>query len=263
MVIAIETILVHRDGDGVVEITLNRPERLNAFNQLMLSELGATVDEVTERTDDRVLVLGGAGGAFCSGLDLASGDSAGPQPHRLLRMRKLSNLILALHRMPKPTIAKVDGVAAGAGCNIALACDLVVASDRARFSEIFIRRGLTVDGGGSWLLPRLVGLHKAKELVLLGDFVSGADAERIGLINRVVPVDDLDEAVGDWAKKLSAGPPLALQISKALLNTSFSVSMDEALDAEASGQSVCFATEDAREALDAFKEKRPPKFAGH
>ena len=185
-----------------------------------------------------MLVLTGAGGAFCSGMDITSrgaDDASKARPHHLVRMRELNRLIVNLQRMPKPTIAKVDGVAAGAGCNMALACDLVVASDRAKFSEIFVRRGLCIDGGGSWLLPRLVGMQRAKELTFLGDFVEGERAERIGLVNRVVPVDELDAVVADLARRLLAGPPLAIRASKALLANSFSVTIEDA----ARRRSIC------------------------
>ena len=231
----------------------------------MLDQLNAVIEDASRDEHDQVLVLTGAGGAFCSGMDITSrrADNAGEvRPHHLVRMRELNRLIVNLQRMPKPTIAKVDGVAAGAGCNMALACDLVVASDRARFSEIFVRRGLCIDGGGSWLLPRLVGMQRAKELTFLGDFVEGERAERIGLVNRVVPVEELDTVVADLARRLLAGPPLAIRASKALLANSFSVAIEDALDAEAFAQSVCFATDDTREAMAAFREKRDPKFVG-
>jgi 2-(1,2-epoxy-1,2-dihydrophenyl)acetyl-CoA isomerase len=169
---------------------------------------------------------------------------------------------LALHRLPKPTIAKVRGVAAGAGCNMALGCDLIVASDNARFTEIFTKRGLSVDFGGSWVLPRLVGLHKAKELVYFADIISAADAEALGLVNKVVPDDELDAAVDEWAQRLAAGPPIALGLTKQLMNNSFAVGMEQALDNEGRVQAVNFGTEDFREAVVAFIEKRDPNFQG-
>jgi 2-(1,2-epoxy-1,2-dihydrophenyl)acetyl-CoA isomerase len=169
---------------------------------------------------------------------------------------------LALHALPKPTIAKVDGVCVGAGCNLALGCDLVVASDRARFSEIFAKRGLSIDFGGSWLLPRRIGLHKAKELALLADIIDADEADRIGLVNRVVPVADLDSFVADWAARLAAGPPLALSLTKSLLDESMSMSMAEALEREAAAQAVNSASEDGREAVLAFLNKRDAHFSG-
>ncbi len=171
--VSTETIIVERDG-GVVTVTLNRPERKNAGNGLMWQELSATFAEVARRRDDRVVVLTGAGGAFCSGADIAdpSGVSGDPTDPHIVRMQFFGQVMLALHKLPKPTIAKVRGIAAGAGMSLALGCDLTVASDNARFSEIFARRGLSVDGGSSWLLPRLVGLHKAKELAYFADILS-------------------------------------------------------------------------------------------
>jgi 2-(1,2-epoxy-1,2-dihydrophenyl)acetyl-CoA isomerase len=169
---------------------------------------------------------------------------------------------LALHRLPKPTIAKVDGIAAGAGCNMALGCDLIVASEEARFSEIFARRGLSIDFGGSWLLPRLVGLHRAKELALLADIISAKEALELGLVNRVVPGVDLDGFVDAWARQLAAGPPIALAMTKSLLNQSFEVSMAHALEEEGRSQVVNFSTADTAEALAAFMEKREPRFQG-
>ena len=182
--------------------------------------------------------------------------------HQLQSMRNVGECCQQLFDMPKVTIARVDGVAAGAGLNMALACDLVVASDRSRFSEIFAKRGLSIDLGGSWLLPRLVGMHKAKELALLADIISAEEAERIGIVNRVVPDAELDAFVDDWAERLAGGPPLALQMTKRLLSNAFSRSMAEALDAEAVSQTVNFGSQDTKEGIDAFVEKRSPAFRG-
>jgi len=156
----------------------------------------------------------------------------------------------------------VRGNAVGAGMNLALGCDLVVAGESARFAQIFVRRALSVDFGGTWLLPRLIGMHKAKELALLGDIVDAKEAERMGIVNRVVPEAELDDFVADWAGRLAKGPPLALQLSKRMLSNSFAVSMSEALDAEAAAQSVNLASEDIREGLRAFFQKRAPEFRG-
>jgi len=255
-----ETIDVSRD-DGILTVTLNRPERKNAINGPMWEELLATFSDAATDPDVRVVVVTGAGGAFCSGADLAPGDRDSGK-HQLSRMRDVADVCIRLHRMPKPVIAKVGGVAAGAGCNLALGCDLIVASEDARFSEIFARRGLSIDFGGSWLLPRLVGLHKAKELALFAEVISAAEAERLGIVNRVVPAAELDAFVDDWARRLAAGPPLALSMTKRLLNDSLSMSMDEALEAEGMAQTVNFGTADTMEAMAAFVEKRDPRFSG-
>lgn len=254
-----ETILVER-SEGVVTVTLNRPEKKNAVNAVMWNELLALFEEVALNADDRVLVITGAGDAFCSGADLT--DAARDQNHGLVRMRHIGDVALRLHRLAKPTIAKVNGVAAGAGCNLALGCDLIVASDTARFSEIFARRGLSIDFGGSWLLPRLVGLHKAKELAFFADVISAKEAADIGIVNRLVPAGELDAFVDEWARRLADGPPVALSMTKTMLNNAFAVSMDQALEDEARSQTVNFATDDTAEALAAFVAKRDPKFQG-
>jgi 2-(1,2-epoxy-1,2-dihydrophenyl)acetyl-CoA isomerase len=254
-----ETIVVERAG-GVVTITLNRPERKNAINLTMWDELLAAFQEIADGTTDRVLVITGAGGAFCSGADLGGGVTS--DRHQLAQMRHVADVAIRLHRLTIPTIAKVGGVAAGAGLNLALGCDLIVASDEARFSEIFARRGLSIDFGGSWLLPRLIGLHKAKELAFFADIISAKEAEAIGIVNRVVPAGDLDAFVDHWASKLAAGPPLALSLTKTMLNNAFAVSMDQALEDEGRSQTVNFSTADTMEAMRAFMEKRDPKFEG-
>jgi 2-(1,2-epoxy-1,2-dihydrophenyl)acetyl-CoA isomerase len=259
-----ETIDVSRADGGIVTVTLNRPEKKNAINPPMWNELLATFREIGANAGvDRVVVLTGAGGAFCSGADLSSGLNVSSRPrNQLFDMRHVADVCLALHRLPQPVIAKVGGVAAGAGANLAFGCDLIVASDEARFTEIFARRGLTIDAGGSWLLPRLIGLHRAKELALFADIISAKEAEAFGLVNRVVPAGELDTFVDDWAAKLAAGPPIALAQTKGLLNNSFQVTLEQALEDEGRAQTVNGATADTAEALKAFLEKRPPQFEG-
>jgi enoyl-CoA hydratase/carnithine racemase len=254
----VETLQVTRAG-GVVTVTLDRPAKKNAVNDVMWRELLAAFTEVADSSEDRVLVVTGAGGAFCSGADLSAVAS---DRHQLEVMRGIGDVALRLHRLSKPTIAKVGGVAAGAGLNLALGCDLVVASDEARFSEIFARRGLSIDFGGSWLLPRLIGLHKAKELAFFADVISAKEAQEIGLVNRVVPAGELDAVVDDWASRLAAGPPLALSMTKTMLNNAFAVSMDQALEDESRCQTVNFGTADTAEAMAAFLQKREPRFTG-
>src|SRR5665213_424972 len=258
-----ETLIVERSG-GVVTVTMNRPERKNAANGTMWRELQAVLEDVATDRAVRALVLTGAGGAFCSGADLSDpSDVAGrPGDPYLVQMRALADLALRLHRLPKPTIAKVGGVAAGAGMSMALGCDLVVASESARFSQIFTKRGLSIDFGASWLLPRLIGLHKAKELAFFADILSASEAEAFGLVNRVVPDEELDGFVEVWARRLAEGPTLALSMTKTLLNNSMAASMDQALEDESRAQSTNFGTRDTREALTAFVERRPPSFEG-
>ena len=256
---AMETLIVERDG-GVVTVTMNRPEKKNAANGQMWDELLAVFSEVAGNDADRVLVMTGAGDAFCSGADLSDGGSL--SRNGLTRMRHIGDSALALHRLAKPTIAKVNGVAAGAGANLAFGCDLIVASSAARFSEIFTRRGLSVDFGGTWLLPRLIGLHKAKELAFFAEVIGAEEAERLGLVNRVVAAAELDGFVDDWARRLASGPPMAISMTKTMLNNSLMVSMDQALEDEARSQSVNFGTNDFREAVSAFLDKREPSFEG-
>ncbi|MSO17965.1 MAG: enoyl-CoA hydratase [Actinobacteria bacterium] len=260
-----EKILVTRSDDGVVTLTLNRPERKNAIDGEMWQGLIDIFDEVAASTTDRVLVITGSSDSFCSGADLNAGgapDAGGGAGAALNAMRQVGRAALRLHELAKPTIAKVNGVAVGAGCNLALGCDLIVASDTARFSEIFARRGLSLDFGGSWLLPRLIGLHKAKEIAFLAEIISAAEAERYGIVNRVVPAADLDAEVDDLAHRIAAQPPLQISASKKMLNQSLSVSMAEALEFESIAQSLAFSSRDTREAMLAFVEKRDPKFTG-
>ena len=254
-----ETLQIER-SDGVVTVTLDRPEKKNAINDTMWDELESAFRDIARRSDDRAVVITGAGGAFCSGADLS--DVGGDEQHFLWRMRRIGDACTAVHRMVQPVIAKVPGVAAGAGLSLALACDLIVASDEARFTTIFSKRGLTIDFGSSWVLPRLVGLHRAKELALFADIIDAKEAERMGLVNRVVPAAELDDVVADWASRLAAGPPLAMSMTKRLLNHSFGMSLDESLEGEGMAQTINFQTADTAEAMAAFMEKRAPRFEG-
>jgi 2-(1,2-epoxy-1,2-dihydrophenyl)acetyl-CoA isomerase len=253
-------VLVARDG-GVVTITLNRSERKNALTMEMWAELARLFDDITVSRDDRVVVLTGAGDAFCSGADL-SGAAEEPTGQGLWLMRQTARVALRLHELPQPSIAAVNGVAAGYGCNLALGCDLVLASDAARFSEIFLKRGLAIDGGGSWLLPRLVGLHKAKELAFFADIIDAEAARELGIVNRVVPADDLAAVAQEWAQRLAAQPPMQISIVKRQLNHSSSMTMAEALEWEGVAQTAFGTSADAREAMLAFLEKREPRFTG-
>jgi 2-(1,2-epoxy-1,2-dihydrophenyl)acetyl-CoA isomerase len=253
-----ETLVVDRDG-AVLTVTLSRPERKNALSPQMAEELIDLFGAVAFDTDVRVVVITGAGDAFCSGADLSA---VGTDDHGLVRMRSIHRVAQLLHELPQPTIARINGVAAGAGLNIALGCDLTVASTEARFSEIFARRGLSTDFGGAWLLPRLVGLHRAKELALLAEVLPASEAERLGLVNRVVPPDELDALVAEWAARLASGPPIALTQTKRMLNRSVESSWETMLDAESTAQTVNFSTQDTAEAMRAFFEKRDPTFEG-
>jgi 2-(1,2-epoxy-1,2-dihydrophenyl)acetyl-CoA isomerase len=259
----LETMTVDR-ADGIVTVTFNRPAKKNAVNRQSWIELLEVLQQVSEDPADRALVLTGAEGNFCSGADLTGADAPGSTPTPgVSSMRRIGDSVLRLHRLPKPTLAKVDGVCVGIGLSMALACDLVVASERARFSAIFSRRGLAVDGGSSWLLPRLIGLHKAKELSFFGEIIPASDALSIGLVNRVVPVDELDKAADEWAHRLASGPTLALSLTKSMINNAFGVSMDQALEDEARSQHITLTTSDTAAAMQAFVTKQEPVFKGY
>jgi 2-(1,2-epoxy-1,2-dihydrophenyl)acetyl-CoA isomerase len=253
-------------ADGVATLTIDRPERKNAITGEMWNGLVGVFDDVSTSGVDRVLVITGAGDAFCSGADLsgAADDGGGTRGAgaSVASMRIVGRAALRLHELPIPTIAAVNGVAAGAGCNLALGCDLIVASDRARFTEIFSKRGLALDFGGSWVLPRLIGLHRAKQLAFLAEIIDAAEAERIGLVNRVVPHDDFEKEVAALAARLAAQPPLQLAVIKRQLNDAIGRTMAEAVELEAIAQSLMFTSRDTAEAMLAFLEKREPRFTG-
>lgn len=255
-----ETLPIERSG-GIVTVTMNRPEKKNAMIPPMWDAMAACFREVATDESVRAVVVTGAGGDFCSGADLWAPPGEEP-PHQLTGMRRVNAAVQALHELPQPTIAKVPGVAAGAGCSLALACDLVVAAPEARFYEIFVKRGLSLDAGSSWLLPRSLSLHKAKELAFFGDVVSAEEAERFGFVNRVVPAAELDKFVDDWASRLAAGPPIALSMTKKMLNDSAHKTMEQALEDEGRSQSVNLVMKDTAEAFRAFVEKRDPVFKG-
>jgi 2-(1,2-epoxy-1,2-dihydrophenyl)acetyl-CoA isomerase len=256
-----DTIQVERDA-GIVTVTLDKPAKKNAVDPAQWVALAETWAEIArDPRRDRVVVVTGAGGDFCSGADLWLDMGAEP-PHQLTAMRDVARAMQGLHDLPQPTIAKVPGVAAGAGCSLALGCDLVVAGESARFSMIFAKRGLALDGGASWLLPRLIPLHKAKELAFFADILSAREADGFGLLNRVVPDAELDDFVHEWAERLATGPPIANALTKRLLNDSHSRSLHEALEAEAMAQAVTLGTKDTADAFAAFVEKRAPVFRG-
>ena len=255
----IETI----DIGPVRRLTLNRPETKNAIPPQGWSAL-ADAFEAFEMSSQRVLVVTGAEGDFCSGADLGTGEpevvlsAAG----RAGRMKLVGRAALALHRLSKPTIAAVDGVAAGAGMNLALGCDLVLASERARFSEIFVRRGLTVDFGGTWILPRLIGIQRARELIFSGRIVEAAEAKEIGLVLDIVGHAELIDAAQNLAEQLATSAPIPQMLAKQTLNRSFELSLEEAIEEENQAQAICLGTQDVAEGIAAFLAKRLPEFKG-
>ena len=251
------------DRGPVRWLIIDRPDRRNAVPMDGWPHLTEAF-EAFEASDSRVLVVTGAGGDFCAGADMDPSriEALSSVTARHERMKVVGSAALALHRISKPTIAAVDGVAVGGGLNLALGCDVVIASDRARFSEIFVKRGLTLDLGGSWLLPRVVGMQRAKELALSGRIVEAREAADIGLVMEVVPVADLESRATELAESFLAGAPLAQMFAKQTLNAAFQQSLGDALSYEGQAQAVALGSDDAAEGIRAFNEKRPPEWEG-
>jgi 2-(1,2-epoxy-1,2-dihydrophenyl)acetyl-CoA isomerase len=253
------------DRGAVRRIVFDRPDHKNAIPADGWGDL-RDVFEDAENSAARAVVLSGAGGDFCAGADLAFDpgrlDAITDPVVGARRMKDVAAAVDRLHRLTKPVVAAVDGVAVGAGLSLALACDLVVASERARFAAIFVRRGLTLDAGSSWLLPRAVGLQRAKELALTGRIVDAAEAVRIGLCLEAVPLDRFEDRVVGLADELAAGAPVAQMFAKQAIDHAWDVSFDDALGWEGQSQSICFATADFREGVSAFLEGRDPRFEG-
>lgn len=257
-----ESLLLDLAG-GVATVTLNRPEKRNAVNSVMFQELAAVFDHIATDREVRAFVLTGAGDHFCSGADLSSLNEAPRTPAEMLaRMAQVHSVVEKIIFCPKPGIAAVRGYAAGGGASLALACDLIVMTEEAKFAELFVKRGLVMDMSSTFTLPRAIGLHRAKELALLGDTIDAERAYEIGIANRVVPSDELETTVKDLASRLAAGPPITMALMKRALNESLSKSFDEVLKQESYNQSILFSTKDLQEAIMAFFEKREPQFKG-
>jgi 2-(1,2-epoxy-1,2-dihydrophenyl)acetyl-CoA isomerase len=256
-----EPVLLARDG-GVLTVTLNRPDALNAFDRGMKEGLLKAFKSAERDREVRAIVLTGAGRAFSAGQDLKERGDPGTVPLSVELRQRYNPIVLAMRRLEKPIVAAVNGVAAGAGCSIALACDLIVAAENATFLQAFGRVGLVPDTGSTWLLPRLIGRVRASQMMLTAEPVDAATAERWGMINRVVPADRLmDEAVG-IATKLAAAAPLALALTKRAIDRGLDSTLEEALEFEADLQSVVGRSADHAEGVAAFVEKRPPRFTG-
>jgi enoyl-CoA hydratase/carnithine racemase len=256
-----EHVRLEREG-AVATVTLDRPGTRNACSMSMWMAIRDGFRELAE-SDARVVVLTGANGDFCSGADIvkSEGDS-GWEGNKLTAMRLLAQSVVAVHDCPVPVVAKVDGYAVGAGFGLALAADLLWCSDRARLSAVFAKLGLSLDYGSSWLLAQRIGVHKAKELAYTAEMMDAARADQLGLVNAVVPAADLDAAVAEVAGRIAAGPPLALSMTKRMLDHAASSSLAQALETEALAQNVNLGTADLVEALTAFAEKRPAVFQG-
>jgi enoyl-CoA hydratase/carnithine racemase len=250
-------VLLSDDSDGVRTLTLNRPHRKNAINPQLWIALRDALNEAGRDRGVRALVITGSGGSFCSGADISVRDDIHPK----YKLQRLTDVALALHELPIPTVAKVTGVAVGAGWNLALGCDLVVATPESTFSQIFSKRGLSIDLG-SWLLPKLVGLQQAKRLTLLAETIDAAEAHALNLVTWVVPAAEIDAFVKEVTDRLVAGPPIALAQTKTLLNEGADRTLRDALANEARARVVNFATADARAAYAAFAQRREPSFTG-
>ncbi|MGZ8843193.1 MAG: enoyl-CoA hydratase family protein [Pyrinomonadaceae bacterium] len=255
---------LYEQNDGIATITLNRPERLNAITFEVYHELTDFIAKLRDEKDVRVVVITGAGRAFCSGGDVRDiiGELQGRDAEGLLEFTRLTcELIHNMRALPKPIITSINGTTAGAGACIALASDIRIAADEAKIAFVFVKVGLAgTDMGATYLLPRIVGLSKATELLMTGDFISAQEARTIGLYNQVVPRDQLEATTREFAEKLASGPALGIAKTKEMLNREMHMSFESALEAEAVAQALCMQTPDFKEAHAAFIEKRPAKF---
>ncbi|MFD4401249.1 enoyl-CoA hydratase/isomerase family protein [Nocardia sp. NPDC058499] len=252
-------VLLESQDGGVRTLTLNRPQRRNALDPQLWAALSDALRTAAHDRSVRALVLTGAGGAFCAGADVVDSD---PYAAPFGKLQAITEVAQQLHDLAVPTVAKVRGAAVGAGWNLALGCDLVLATPDARFAQIFSRRGLSLDCGGSWLLPKLVGVQQAKRLALLGETIDAAEAQALGLVTWIRPEAEIDRFTADIAGRLAAGPPVALAQIKALINEGADRTLHDALAGEARAQSVAFATTDVPEAYAAFRDKRDATFRG-
>ncbi|QFU83539.1 enoyl-CoA hydratase-related protein [Natronorubrum aibiense] len=261
-----DAVQLELDADGPATITLDQPERRNALSEAIAAGISAALDEI-EGSDARCVLLEGSGGSFSAGGDIERMikgiQTDAPIDERVRALERSTNeLIGRLVSFPIPTIALVDGAAVGAGANLALACDMQLASERAAFGFVFRQVGLSVDAGTSYLLPRVVGENVAKELVLTGDIIGADRAHELGLVNHVYDADEFDEAVETFVEKITSGPPVALRHANRLLGEGLEKSLEQALTDEAVAQGIAFDTDDHEEGVTAFLEDRDPEFEG-
>jgi len=269
-----ETIVLDKNPEThIAKLTLNRPERLNAINRQMGLDLAAAVEDVASDDDVRVLVLTGAGRGFCSGADTGGMAGGGGEqgPHSGERsaeeirrgFRTAQRLILGLQRMEKPTIAMVNGVAVGAGFDLACACDIRIGSPAARFMVAFVRIGLFPGYGGTWLYARALGsVGKAAELLFTGDFIEAEEAHRYGLLNQLVEPDKLESFTMDMAGRIAQGPPIAIRLSKLMLYKGLEFDLETAMHMAAAAETITLTSQDHREGVTASREKRKPNYRG-
>jgi len=254
------------EAEGITTITLNRPERLNAFIGHMRRDLAEALEHAGSDRNVRVVIITGAGRGFCAGGDIAFMAELmqrrdAEEFSRILGAGR--RVILAIRQMTKPVIASINGPASGAGCNLALACDLRIATNTATFSQSFAKVGLHPDWGGTYFLPRMVTPNKACELFFLGDTIDAAEALRLGIVNQVVEPEDLETTTLQLAERLRAAPPIALAAAKHAVYMSQATELDEMLRYETEAQLRCFDSDDGHEGVQAFLEKREPRFTGH
>ncbi|MER6104253.1 enoyl-CoA hydratase-related protein [Streptomyces sp. NPDC001832] len=261
----LDSLILHATDNGVSWITLNRPEAMNAVTWDQRERVIALLAEASADPAVRAVVLTATGRGFCAGADLRGAPSTSDRvPGDVARTIRLGaqRLIAAVLDCEKPVIAAVNGTAAGIGAHLAFACDLVLAAESAKFIEVFARRGLVPDGGGAYLLPRLIGPQRAKELMFFGDSLPAVAAERLGLVNRVVPDEELEAAARAWAQRLADGPTRAIALTKQLVNASLDSDRAAAFTAEAMAQEINMTTQDANEGVASFVERRTPKYRG-
>ena len=247
--------------EGVATIILNRPEQRNALDGILMKELIEVIDEIAVDKETKVVILTGGKEFFCAGADIKMFDKLST-PMEVYDFYKIKNPAHEMEKLDKPVIAAISGLALGGGCELALACDLRIASDTAIFGQPEINLGLIPGSGGTQRLPRIVGETKAKEMLFTGDIINAEEAYRIGLVNKVVPVESLMDEARKMATKLAKKPPLALRVTKAVINEGRNVDLGSALKYEAQCFCLLFSTEDRKEGLEAFLKKRAPKFIG-
>lgn len=264
-----ETLILKKE-DHIARLTLNRPQSLNAMNVKMFDEIVVALENISQDKDIRVLVLTGAGKAFCAGADVKSGNMSGEgippgssaEFMRQHLLKKLLAPVRMLFNMEMPTIAMINGVTCGGGFDWALACDMRVGSENARFMVAYTRVGLFPDGGGTWLMPRVIGLAKSFEMVYTGDFVEAAEAYRVGILNKLVPATELEKETMALAQKIAANPPLALRLAKLQMHKALLWDMETAFEVEAGFVPIVMTSKDHKEAVSSFAEKRKPTFTG-
>lgn len=257
-----DAVLMEKLEHGVCKIILNQPESLNTLSNPMVEGLKLAFEQAAADSTVKVVILTGAGRAFCAGGDLNLVDGSLGLVAAREYVILVSELTRLIFHIEKPVIAAVNGFAMGGGMDLALAADLIIASSTAKFGMAFVNVGLIPDIGGTYLLPRAVGIQKAKELVFTGETIDAYEAERIGMITKVAEPDNLQETVIQLAGKMAQGPSIAIGLAKYMLNRNMNRSLDKAIEDESFAQSFCMQTEDHREAVLAFKEKRKPKFSG-